>query len=99
MASIITASIDVTKIPKDKLVDGKKGKYLNIDIIINDESKFGNNTAVTVRQSKEERDAEQPKTYLGNGRVVWTDGKVSVAESDEEPKSNPADDLYGDLDF
>ena len=99
MASIITASIDVTKIPKDKLVDGKKGKYLNIDIIINDESKFGNNTAVTVRQSKEERDAEQPKTYLGNGRVVWTDGKVSLAESDEEPKSNPADDLYGDLDF
>ena len=99
MASIITASIDVTKIPKDKLVDGKKGKYLNIDIIINDESKFGNNTAVTVRQSKEERDAEQPKTYLGNGRVVWTDGKVSVAESDEEPKSNPADDLYGDVNF
>jgi hypothetical protein len=99
MASIITASIDVTKIPKDKLVDGKKGKYLNIDIIINDESKFGNNTAVTVRQSKEERDAEQPKTYLGNGRVVWTDGKVSLAENDEEPKSNPADDLYGDLDF
>jgi|DEB0MinimDraft_10_1074344.scaffolds.fasta_scaffold07332_1 hypothetical protein len=99
MASIITASIDVTKIPKDKLVDGKKGKYLNIDIIINDESKFGNNTAVTVRQSKEERDAEQPKTYLGNGRVVWTDGKVSLAESDEEPKSNPADDLYGDAGF
>jgi len=99
MASIITASIDVTKIPKDKLVDGKKGKYLNIDIIINDESKFGNNTAVTVRQSKEERDAEQPKTYLGNGRVVWTDGKVSLAESDEEPKSNPADDLYGHAGF
>ena len=28
MASIIKTSIDLTKIPKDKIIDGKKGKYL-----------------------------------------------------------------------
>jgi len=28
MASIIATSIDLTKIPKDKIIPGKKGKYL-----------------------------------------------------------------------
>ena len=32
MASIIKASIDVNKIPKDKIFVGKKGKYLPITI-------------------------------------------------------------------
>ena len=36
MASIIKASIDVNKIPKDKIFVGKKGKYLPITITIND---------------------------------------------------------------
>jgi len=36
MASIIATSIDLTKIPKDKIIDGKKGKYLPITITLND---------------------------------------------------------------
>ena len=34
MASIIATSIDLTKIPKDKIIDGKKGKYLPITITL-----------------------------------------------------------------
>ena len=34
MASIIKASIDLTKIPKDKIYVGKKGKYLPITITL-----------------------------------------------------------------
>ena len=42
MASIIKASIDLTKIPKDKIYEGKKGKYLPITITLNDEAdQFG----------------------------------------------------------
>ena len=37
MASIIATSIDLTKIPKDKIIDGKKGKYLPITITLNNE--------------------------------------------------------------
>ena len=37
MASIIATSIDLTKIPKDKIIEGKKGKYLPITITVNDE--------------------------------------------------------------
>ena len=70
MASIIKASIDLNKIPKDKIYIGKKGKYLPITITINDENdQFGNQGPVVVEQSKEEREAKSPKTYLGNVRL------------------------------
>ena len=74
MAAIISASIDVSKLPKEKFVKGKKGVWYNFTISINDESKFGNNVALTDSQTKEEREAGKPKDYLGNGKVVWTNG-------------------------
>ena len=77
MASIIKASIDLNKIPKDKIFIGKKGKYLPITITINDEAdQFGNQGPVVVEQTKEERDAKAPKTYLGNVKVVWGNGMM-----------------------
>ena len=75
MASIIKASINLNNIPKDKIYAGKKGKYLPITITLNDElDQFGNQGPVVVEQTKEERDAKAPKTYLGNVKVVWTNG-------------------------
>ena len=87
MASIIATSIDLTKIPKDKIIQGKKGKYLPITITINDElDNFGNNGPVTVQQTKEERDAKTEKVYLGNVKVVWTNGdNVAAAPRDGGP--------------
>ena len=87
MASIIKTSIDLTKIPKDKIVDGKKGKYLPITITLNDElDQFGNQGPVVVSQSKEERDAKENKVYLGNIQVVWTNGdNVAAAPKDGAP--------------
>ena len=76
MASIIKASINLTNVPKDKIIIGKKGKYLPITITINDElDQFGNQGPVVVDQTKEERDAKAAKTYLGNVKVVWTNGE------------------------
>ena len=75
MAGIIKASINLNAIPKDKIIQGKKGKYLPISITVNDEpDQFGNQGPVCVDQSKEEREAKTPKTYLGNVKVVWTNG-------------------------
>ena len=75
MASIIKTSIDLTKIPKDKIIDGKKGKYLPITITLNDElDQFGNQGPVIVSQSKEER------------QVVWSNGEnVPAAPRDGGP--------------
>tara|TARA_R110002074_G_scaffold199957_1_gene367878 strand:+ start:310 stop:477 length:168 start_codon:yes stop_codon:yes gene_type:complete len=40
---------------------------------------------MVVEQSKEERDAKAPKTYLGNVKVVWTNGSnVEPAPRDGE---------------
>ena len=76
MASIIKTSINLNNIPKDRIFEGKKGKYLPITITLNDEpDQFGNQGPVVVDQSKEEREAKAPKTYLGNVKVVWTNGK------------------------
>ncbi len=91
MASIIATSIDLTKIPKDKIIPGKKGKYLPITITINDETdQFGNQGPIVVAQTKEERDAKEKKTYLGNVQVVWTNGNnVAAAPRDDQPKQAP----------
>ena len=37
MAGIIKTSINLSNIPKDKIIMGKKGKYLPITITVNDE--------------------------------------------------------------
>jgi len=102
MASIIKTSINLNNIPKDKIIIGKKGKYLPITITLNDEvDQFGNNGPVIVAQSKEEREAKQDKVYLGNVQVVWTNGdNVAVAPRDDQPvqaapvaAAAPVDDL------
>ena len=92
MASIIKTSIDLNKIPKDKIYVGKKGKYLPITITINDElDQFGNQGPVVVEQTKEERDSKVPKTYLGNVKVVWSNGtNVDPAPRDNQSAPAPA---------
>jgi hypothetical protein len=76
MASIINASINLNAIDKSKIIDGKKGKYLPINITINDEAdQFGNQGPITIAQSKEEREAKAAKVYLGNVKVIWTNGQ------------------------
>ena len=92
MASIIKTSINLNAIPKDKIFTGKKGKYLPITITLNDElDQFGNQGPVVVEQTKEERDAKAAKTYLGNVKVVWTNGQnVDTAKRDMNSAPAPA---------
>jgi hypothetical protein len=92
MASILNASINLSEIPKHKVIDGKKGKYLPITITINDDAdNFGNQGPITVGQTKEERDSKAPKIYLGNVKVLWTNGQnVDVAPKDgQQQRSAP----------
>ena len=100
MASIIKTSINLNNIPKDKIYNGKKGKYLPITITLNNEpDQFGNQGPVVVEQTKDERDAKAAKTYLGNVKVVWTNGQnVDTAPRDDNqsapaPAQAPAEDL------
>lgn len=102
MASIIKASLNLSEVPKDKVIVGKKGKYLPITITLNDEvDQFGNQGPIVVAQTKEEREAKQAKTYLGNVQVVWTNGdNVAAAPRKDQPQqAAPAAQPFEDLPF
>jgi hypothetical protein len=87
MGAIIQMSIDLTKIDKAKLKDGK---YLNVTLSVNDETRYDNNVSMCYNQTKDERDAGAKKVYFANGRVVWTDGVIKVAEKSVETNNDLA---------
>ncbi len=92
MASIMKANIDLNKIPKDKIYKGKKGNYLPIVITINDElGNYGDSGPIIVEQTKDERDAKVDKVYLGNVKIVWTNGtNVDTAPKEDAHVDNTA---------
>ena len=98
MSALINVSLRVDKLPKEKFVSGKDGAvYYNFTVGVNDESnQWGQNVSATDSQTKEERDAKKPKSYLGNGNVVWTDGNIKVADKKIEAT---AKEIASDLPF
>ena len=94
MSVLMNASIRVDKLPKEKFIKGKDGAvYYNLTISVSDETRYGNNVAITDSQTKEEREAKKPKNYRGNGKVVWTDGNIVLAEKEEVQEQETSDDL------
>ena len=87
MASLIQCSIDLSKVAEDVLKDGK---YLQVTIAVNDETQFNNNCGIFISQSKEDREGGVAREYIGNGRLVWTDGRITVAEAIEAVEKKPA---------
>lgn len=89
MSALINVSLRVDKLPKEKFVQGKDGAvYYNFTVAVNDESnQWGQNVSLTDSQTKEEREAKKPKSYLGNGTVIWTDGNIKLADKKTEVSS------------
>ena len=87
MSALINLSINLDNLPKEKFVKGKKGTYYNFTVSVNDDTNsFGQNASAFDSQSKEQREAKEPKKYIGNGQVIWTDGTcVKSVRQDEEP--------------
>ena len=82
MSKILNVSVNLSKIPKESIIVGKKGKYANFSLFINDETnKFGQNVSVAMNQSVEERD--EPRIYVGNGKVTW-DSNGDMPEENKE---------------
>ena len=74
---IISASINLNKINKSKLVKGKDGnEYLNISIICNDsENDWGKHVTITEGQSEQERKDKEKKNFIGSGKTVYNTDK------------------------
>lgn len=86
MGKAITAKIDVSKIPRDRIFEGKNGKYIDILIFENDEpDQYGNTHNIQLSRSKEERATNAKKIYLGNGK--WLDfGQRGQGPRKEPPR-------------
>ena len=71
----IEISIDVTKIDKTRLFEGKKGKYLTMTAFVDVDNKdqYDNNGMVVHKATKEESQAKTKTPILGNVKVFWSD--------------------------
>lgn len=105
MGAIISLSLNLDAIDKSKIVEGKKGKYYNVTLSVNDDTNdYGQNVSVFDSQSQEEREAKSARNYIGNGKVVWTSGSVSTATKPDEaqdytPNSKSESPAEDDLPF
>ena len=71
----VSIKINVSKIDKARLFDGKQGKYLDATVFIDvdNEDQYGNNGMVTQDVTKEERDQGVKGNILGNVKVFYRD--------------------------
>ena len=83
----VSLSIDVTKIDKEKLITGKKGKYLDAQVFIEvgQADQYGNHGMITQAVSKEARDNGERGAILGNCKIFWNDS------SNSQPTKQPVE--------
>ena len=95
MAQLIGCSIDVTKIDKSKLVEGKNGaKYFNFNVNVEDEpNQFGKDVSITISQTKEQRDAKEKKVFIGSGKTLWRSTKTHQTVKQQTNEPSNSDDL------
>ena len=83
-----------------KTVIAKNEKGVSITISINDETnQYGQNLSGFVSQTKEQREAKKDKFYVGNGKVVWHDGKIFKPEYKPQDQQSAPQEEEGILPF
>lgn len=89
MGKLISLSIDLSKIDKNKIKTTDKNgqpfkngaKYYDVTLSLHDDKdQFGNDCSLWTSQTKEERDAKATRSFIGNGKVTW---------SSDTPASSP----------
>lgn len=87
---MIAIKIDVTKIEKERLFQGKNGaQYLDCVLIDTPNDKWGNSHMVVQSVSKEEREAGKKGPILGNAKTVGGGGGAQRAFAPR--RSRPTD--------
>lgn len=91
---MISISIDVTKIDKDRLYKGQKGTYLDAVLIDTPNNQYGDNFMIVQSVSKEEREQGIKGEILGNGKILGQQPQQSAPQQPSEPQDNfdPQDD-------
>jgi hypothetical protein len=104
----ISISIDVTKILKERLFQGKKGKYMDLTTFIDTEAEdaYGNHGFISQSQTKEEREGGAERTpILGNCKVFYNDNTSNEQRGEQynqgtqQAKQAAAPDFEDDIPF
>ena len=84
MGAVINFSVNLDKLDKSRIIKGKNGNYLNLTLSVNDElSQYGDNASIFIAQTQEERQSNAKRTYVGNGKVSWTDGVINAVPREQ----------------
>ena len=88
----VKLNIDVTKIIKEQLFTGKKGKYMDATIFLNldVEDKFGNSGMITQDVKTEEKGP-----ILGNAKIFWRESGQQQPQQPQQ-QAKPVDDTFAD---
>lgn len=91
--SKITGKIDVAKIDKTKLYQGKSAKYLDIVLIPSKDNQYGNDYMIVQGVPKADRDAGVRGAILGNAKILgekpsFGGGQAARRQPTEDEKAN-----------
>ena len=79
---MISITINVSKINKEYLYEGKQGRYLNIVLFPTENDQYGNDYKAVQGLTKEQRAAGLKGPILGNGKNVGAARKPSSGGED-----------------
>jgi hypothetical protein len=87
-----TVKINVSRIDKSAIYEGKNGKYVDLVLFDNRDGtdQYGNDGFVTQDIGKERREAGEKGPILGNWKDIRPKGQTQEAK-DEEPRQDPGD--------
>lgn len=92
---MIVCSICLSDIPKEKITNHTNGKkYLSIVIAEKQTvDNYGNTHSVAINQTKEQREAKEPKVYIGSGKVYEFVQRAEVVTEVKQQELPVDDDL------
>ena len=96
---MISLKIDVTKIDKSKLFQGKQGTYLDAVLIETPNNQYGDSHMIVQSVSKEERDQGIKGAILGNARTFGQQTQTPNEQLRETQEYNKADNGSDGLSF
>lgn len=95
MAGLINVSLCVSDIPRDKIFVAENGKkYIGICVSeLREVDQYENTHSVFIRQSKEERERKDKRTYIGKGKAVVFHSEPTPDQVADLPVAENVDDL------
>lgn len=70
MSKTLNLNLNLSKILKEKIYEGKTGKFIQLTVYVNDEAdQYGNNCSIILSQTQEERQ-QKIKHYVGSGKTL-----------------------------